>query len=217
MNSLDISTDEIKNIIVDKLYSTRKELLMFSNAKFHHNTSYKNAPLVCEYGILTLMDLNRLGIRNDSIDLLERLDDVESHINGNNGVSLAMVGLKDLYAGESEYDPFDPSMVDFTLSNEVKAHRNSSHYGNEYICDKSIEVDKILTADVRILEYIDKCRNKDNLIDMYNNLIELSRIINNNDLDIQLREMSYSDNFSINTKELAQSKKLYLNNFSLYD
>ncbi len=214
MDSLDINIKEIVDIIIEKIYSTKIELSSIMNAKFHHNTSYKNAPLVCEHGILTLIDLNKIGLRNDSKELLERFDDTESHINGASGVSLAMVGLTDLYEGESEYDPFDFSKVDFTISSNIKAHRNSLHYGNEYISDQSIENDKILSVDVRILEYIDKCKNKEDLIDMYNNLIEIARVIRKNNLDIKLREMSYNNNFSIDVSKLALFKKLEISKLS---
>ncbi len=208
MNKINFNTNETVDYIADRLYTVRQELLTIKDAKFHHNTSYQNAPLVCEHGILTLLDLNKLGIRNDSLEMLERLNDNESHINGNNGVSLSVVGLTDLYKDEFEYDPFNPKFVDILLSSQVRAYRNSRHYGNEYISSKSIEVDKIKAIDVRMLEYIDKCNDKEELIDMYNNLIEVARIISNNNLDIQLREMSYSDNFSLSTTKLALSKKL---------
>ena len=134
MGNLDFNDKAISNYIMNKLHSSRIKLSTFPNAKFHHNTSYKNAPLVCKHGILTLLDLNSLGIRNYSKEILEKLDDVESHINGNSGVSLAIVGLKDLYDGEDEYDPFDYTKIDFTLDNSVIAYRNSYHYGNEYMC-----------------------------------------------------------------------------------
>ena len=211
MNSFDLNINKIEDYIIDSLYQLRCELTIMDNIKFHHNTSYQYAPLICEYGILPLLDLNMLGIRNDSKETLEKMDDIESHINGNSGVSLAIVGLKDLYEGESEYDPFDPSKVDFTLDNSVIAHRNSCHYGNEYICSKSIGIEKILTADVRIIEYIDRCKKVDELVDMYNSLIEIARVIDKNNLDIKLREMSYDNNFSIDTSKLALSKEIKIN------
>lgn len=217
MDSLDININEIIKFIIDELDKLKIELTKGTNVRFHHNTSYKNAPLVCKYGILTLLDLNKIGLRNDTSETLEKLNDTESHINGNNGVSLARVGLKDLYDGENEYDPFDPRKVDFTLSDDVKAYRNSIHYGNEYISCKSIENDKILTIDVRILEYIDKCKSKEDLkelINMYNSLIDISQIINENDLDISMREMSGINNFSIDTIRLAKSKKIQFNRVS---
>lgn len=208
MDNVDQNIDDIKNYIIDKLNIFRTDSSIINNVRFHHNTSYKNASLVCEYGILSLLDLNKVGIRNDSRDTLERLDDVESHINGTSGVSLARVGLNDLYEGEAEYDPFDSSKVDFTISSDVKAYRNSRHYGNEYICSNSIEPSKILTVDVRILEYINICNKKEDLIEMYNSLIEMAKVIKEKNLNISLREMSYDNNFSIDINKIALSKKI---------
>ena len=215
MDNLEVNTNEIFDFIIDTLYETRMELSMVDNIKFHHNTSYQNAPLVCEYGILTLLDLNKFGIRNDSKELLERYNDIESHINGTDGISLAVMGLTDLYKDESEYNPFEPRFVDITLSDELTAYRNTYHYGNEYICNKSIGVDKIQTIDMRIIEYIDRCRTNEDLkelIDMYNNSIKISKTINQNNLSILLREMSYNDKFIIDTKKLALAKHIIIDN-----
>ncbi|MBR3140629.1 MAG: hypothetical protein IKF11_07180, partial [Methanobrevibacter sp.] len=97
------------------------KILYVENAKYHHTTKYKDASSVCKYGILTLEDLNKRGIRNDSPEFIRRMDDIDSHINGADGISLAVVGLKDLTRDEFEYNPFEPTRVDFLVSSDVRA------------------------------------------------------------------------------------------------
>ena len=181
MNKIEIDERDIIDFIFDTLYSSKISLESLENARFHHNTNYKNAPLVCIYGIMPLLELNKIGIRNDSEELLKKMEDTESHINGNDGISLAVLGLKDLYSYEDEYNPLDPHVVDFIISGNIKAHRNTLHYGNEYIYYGSIEPKNILSLDFRLFEYISLKENKhvsrNKLIEMYNYLLESAIII----------------------------------------
>lgn len=214
MNKMIINENEIIDFIFDTLYSSKINLEKLNNGKYHHNTNYKNAPLVCKYGILSLLELNKLGIRNDFSELLEKMNDVESHINGNDGVSLAVLGLTDLYSSEDEYNPLDSSVVDFIISNNIRAHRNTIHYGNEFICYDNIDLENILSLDFRILEYIglnDKiCISGDRLIDMYNNLLQCAINLNNIKSGMLLREMSFNNSFSVDIDKFSQSSCLIL-------
>ena len=214
MNKIVIEEKNVEDYIFDTLYSVRANLENFKNAKYHHNTSYENAPLVCKYGICSLLELNRLGLRNDSNEILEKFNDTESHINGNDGISLSVVGLTDLYKDEEEYNPFNPMFVDFLIPDSVKAHRYSSHYGNEFITYNNIKPEDILSLDFRILEYISlKEKNRisnDKLVDMYNNLLRCAKNIKKKELEITLREMSSHNSFSIDIDRLAQADGLSL-------
>lgn len=214
MNKIIIEKQNVAEYICDLLSSSKFALTNVANAKFHHNTSYGNAPSVCKYGILSLIDLNKLGLRNDSNKMLEKMNDIESHINGNNGISLSVVGLQDLYNNEYEYDPSNPRLVDFLVSSDIHAYRNSSHYGNEYICTDKIGVNHIASLDIRIFEYISILDGRmlpiDNLIDMYNKLVEVSKIIQSQKIDLPVREMSNNTNFSIDVDKLSTAKMLML-------
>lgn len=48
------------------------------------------------------------------------MSDTESHVNGKNSVSLSVIGLKDLYPNEVEYNPFSPNLVDFLITSDIK-------------------------------------------------------------------------------------------------
>ena len=96
----------MKKIIIEEKYVPEYVMDMLSdcktgrkeevkNAKFHHNTNYEKAANILRYGILPLRELNRLGLRHDSEEFLELMDDIESHINGIDGVSLFVTGLDD--------------------------------------------------------------------------------------------------------------------------
>ena len=45
---------------------------MINNAKYHHNTDYSVAPSILKYGVLSLTDLNKLGIKNYSTEFLKK-------------------------------------------------------------------------------------------------------------------------------------------------
>lgn len=119
----------------------------------------------------------------------------------------------DLYRDEFEYDPFQESLVDFLVSSDIKVYRRSTHYGNEYIANKCIEINKIKSIDIRLLKYLNNIDSKekiDSLIQKYNSLIEMSTRIKNCSLNITIREMSDENNISLNIDKLYDSPKLVL-------
>ena len=174
------------------------------NAKYHHNAPYKDAPLIIKYGVLSMENINKFGIRSYSEDDLILMDDRESHVNGRNGVSLSIVGLTDLYAGEEEYDPFTTEVIDFLIDNNIRAFRSTIHYGNEFVSEGKITSDKIKSADIRLIKYIQDLLKKgrgniEDAVNKYNNLILMSKEIVSSNKDIQIREMSDGFNKTIDT------------------
>lgn len=214
MNKIEVDERDIIDFIFDTLYSSKIGLENIKNAKYHHNTSYKNAPLICRYGIMPLLELNEIGIRNDSQELLKKMDDMESHVNGNNGISLAVLGLKDLYSYEDTYNPLEPGVVDFIISNSIIAHRNTLHYGNEYVHYGNIGLKNIISLDFRLLEYMSLTKNKQisstTLIDMYNNLLKSAIIIKQLKSGLLLREMSLNSSFGIDIEKFSKSYSMIL-------
>lgn len=179
------------------------------NDRYHHNSSYKDASSICKHGILSMQKLNDLGITNYTKEFLDKMNDIESHINGKDKVSLSVVGLSDLYKDEFEYNPYNPNFVDFVVSNEIKARRSNFHYGNEFLAD-SINIDKIKSVDIRILQLIDEIKsdskNIQDIIDKYNYLKDIGKAIKQFNLDIPLREMS--SNFDIDIDKLSNNPKV---------
>ena len=165
---------------------------------------------------MTLLDLNKNGIRKDSQELLQRMDDTDSHINGNDGISLVVLGLKDLYSYEDEYNPLASSVVDFIIPNNIKAYRNTLHYGNEYIHYGNIKLGNIISLDFRLLEYISLKDKKqisiNKLIEMYNSLLQSAIIIKHLESGLLLREMSVNNSFGIDIDKFTKSKGLLLKN-----
>ena len=146
--------------IRDILSTYSYALKSVDDAKYHHNAPYNDAPLIIKYGVLSMENINKFGIRSYSEDDLILMDDRESHVNGRNGVSLSIVGLTDLYKGEEEYNPFMDGVVDFLIDNNIKAFRNSIHYGNEFVSENKITSDKIKSADIRLFKYIEGLSKK---------------------------------------------------------
>ena len=124
--------------------------------RYHHISSYNAAPSIIKNGILSVSDLHKKGIIKFSEKELKLSEDIESHVNGSDRVSLAVVGLDDLYADEYEFNPFKPASVDFIISSDVKTSRSSTHYGNEFLSYGSIKNNMIKSVDVRLFEYLDK-------------------------------------------------------------
>lgn len=201
----------IKNMLNCCFYSLKS----IDAAKYHHNTSYEAAPSIIKYGILSMEDINNLGIKLYSKDCLNLMDDIESHVNGRNGVSLSVIGLSDLYKGEEEFNPYESNYIDFLVDSNIKAFRNTIHYGNEFISEGRINSDKIKAADIRLIKYIDSLYKKDifsiiEVINKYNQIIMMSKEIVEAGKDIQIREMSDGVKKNIDVIKMSKTPKLIL-------
>ena len=200
----------VKSIINDTKIGTSNTI----DCKYHHNTSYKDASSILNNGILTMRDIKKLNIRDYSQEILNKMSDIESHINGIDKVSLSVVGLTDLYDDEFEYDPYTPFMVDFVVSNDIKAYRSTLNYGNEFLSD-SISKDKLASIDVRILKLIDNALNNslnsiEDIIEKYNYLRDIAITIKQNNMSLPLREMSLDGECAIDTDKLSSMPILEL-------
>lgn len=213
MNEIYIDEKNVLEYIEDTLSSFKLGKYKINDAKYHHNTSYKDAPSIIENGILSLRDINDLRIRKYSKDRLEILSDITSHVNGNDGISLSVPYLDDLYEDEFEYDPFNMYNVDFLVSSDIKASRNSIHYGNEFISYERIFPEKLRSVDIRLLTYLNSIKNKPNLdkiinlIHNFNSIKDIALALYDMNLYMPFREMSYSDS-EMDVKKIANMPKL---------
>lgn len=207
-----VQKENVLNYILELLNIYKGETIKLENARYHHNTDYKDGKNVVENGILTLQSLSDKGLMELSKEQLKIMDDTSSHINGINGVSLAVVGLKDLYRDEFEYDPFDDSKLDIIVDTSLHARRTSTNYGNEYIADGNIDVSYIRAIDIRLEECINKVLNTENektiieMVERFNYLIEIaSSLINSN---ILLREASFEQYKVLDKENIAKLNKI---------
>ena len=216
METILLEEKNVPEYIYDSICSIRLGGNEIIDAKYHHNTSYKDAVSICKYGILTLADMNALGIRKDSKEFLKIMADTDSHVNGNNCVSLAIVGLDDIYPNEEEYNPLSPNLVDFLVSSNIKASRSSINYGNEFLSCGSIMRDSLRSIDTRLLKLLcqDKSYMSDSsnqtIIQKYNYLRAIALEIKKQKLELSLREMSESNIFELNQEKLVNLPKLLL-------
>ena len=218
MSTILLEEKYILEYIKDTLHSSKNGTVAVNKARYHHNTDYCDAASVCQHGILTMADQKKAGIKCYSEDFFQKMDDIESHINGIDAVSLSVVGLQDLYDGEEEYDPFLPSRVDFLVSSEIKAGRSTIHYGNEFLSQESISIDKLRSIDIRLLKLVEMIENGyssgnftiQSAIEKYNYLREIALTMKYSQLDIPLREMSYHQHSSMDISKLSSSPKLVL-------
>ena len=184
--------------------------------KFHHNTRYEDTISIVENGILSGKEQNKIGLISD--ETLELFDDTESHANGSESISLAVVGMTDLNPDEFEYNPFFEKTVDILITSDISARRVSTNYGNEYLSDESIMTDKFRAIDTRLLAYIAAIRMSTvrepvdvsitQVLKNYNNLKELANVLKVKSLDIPLREMSTNQGTSIDINKLSSMPKV---------
>lgn len=217
MKSIILDERDILEYIRDIIYDVRKCGMDSVNAKYHHNTAYEDAASICKYGILTLVDLNKYGLRNDTEEFLKIMGDNTSHVNGNDRISLAVVGLTDIYPNEDIYNPFSPYLVDFLVNNCIETSRSSIHYGNEFLSYNSITKEQLESVDVRLLKLLNSESNLKNLsvisvLNKYNSLINVAEELQKQKLDIPLREMSDSSIFELDIERLASQPKILLKN-----
>lgn len=215
-----VKVDEkyILEYVKDLLNDFRIKKEEISNARYHHNTSYSDAPSIIRYGILSLNDLNKFGIKKYSLTHLHIMGDTSSHINGNDKISLSVMGLTDLYKDEEEFDATGELCVDFLVTSDIKARRDNTNYGNEYIAS-SLMPDTLRAIDIRILKLIryieaEKLNYKfnreclDKVVSEYNSLKDIALTIKETNIDIPLREMS--GDFSLDIDKISDTPKISL-------
>lgn len=217
MNEIIIKEKYILEYIRNMLYACSYAIKNIDdNAyQYHHNTAYEYAPSIIKYGILSIEELNSLGIRSYSKDYLKFIDDIESHVNGKDGISLSVTGLTDLYKNEDEFDPCQSDIVDFLVDENIKTVRNTIHYGNEFISINKITSDKIVAADIRIINYINNLSEKEgkaifSVINKYNQIIMMSKEILRHNRNIQMREMSEGVNRKIDVEKMSEMPRLLM-------
>lgn len=217
MNEVIIKEKYILEYIRNMLYACSYAIKNIDdNAyQYHHNTAYEYASSIIKYGILSIEELNSLGIRSYSKDYLKFIDDIESHVNGKDGISLSVTGLTDLYKDEDEFDPCQSNIVDFLVDENIKTVRNTTHYGNEFISENKISSDKIVSADIRIINYINNLSEKDgkaifSVINKYNQIIMMSKEILRHNRDMQMREMSEGVNRKIDVEKMSKMPRLLM-------
>lgn len=165
---------------------------------YHHNTDYEKMESIILHGIQPLAGLNSLKIKSFTPEQLRTFDDITSHINGNDGISLSKVDQDGAYSWENIFDPYSCNSVDIIIDG-IRAHRITTHYFNEFIHDGSIMPDKFIAFDIRILKLIDTVRNKEDLkkIETIVQCVEALRAMvmamRKRGLNIPVREMSHED------------------------
>lgn len=215
MNEIYIDKNNILEYIGDTLSSFKIGKHKVYKARYHRNSSYKNSPSIIKNGILSLSDINDLSIRRYTKEHLEILSDVTSHVNGNDGISLSVPYLDDLYEDEFEYNPFNIHNVDFLISSDIRASRNSTHYGNEFISYERILPDKLRSVDIRLLTYLSSIKDKHDLnkiprlIHNFNEIKDIALALYEKGLYMPFREMSYSDS-ELDIEKIANMPKLYV-------
>lgn len=215
MEKLRLEEKYIYEYIKDILNESKVKPENVSDSLYHHNRSFKRTPIVIRYGILSLKDLNELGIEKMTDEQLKLYSDETSHINGIENISLALTGLTDLYRDEDEYDPYSSYKPDILIDRSVVARRSTYNYGNEFLASSPITNDKFRSIDIRLFNLISEYGKKNNidgpkdLIEKYNYLREIAQAIIEAKLSLPLREMS-NDNLTLDIEKIKNMPILEL-------
>lgn len=218
MQRIYLESEQVIEYVSENIADFIGECVVVNDAKFHHNTNYTSAVSILRNNILSLEELSKMKSKKFTEEFLKVMSDHESHANGSDGISLAIVGLKDINQDEIEYDPFSLHHIDFLIDSDIKACRSSVNYGNEYISFEQIPTEKIKAVDIRIAKYIDTLLSKGEideesirtLIQRYNCIRNIAISLKKEGLDIPLREMSYDNCSSLDIDMVASSPKLVL-------
>lgn len=210
MSKIHLEEKFVLEYIRDELNSFKIMSKEVNDARYHHNASYENLSSILRHGILSLLESNKLGITKYTEEDLYIMNDITSHVNGNDSISLSVVGLNDLYLNEDEYNPYSPNYVDLIISSDVKARRSSIRYGNEFLVQDKIGVNKIKSVDIRLLNQIEQKKyDIQKIIRNYNYLREFALTIKELNLDVLLREMS-SDNLTLDIDKISKTPQIVL-------
>ena len=216
MEKILLKSEHALDFVESSISSCLTAPLIVSDDKFHHNTKYKDAVSIIRNGILSPSELNKLGVEGYDDDIVQTMDDIESHANGSESISLAVVGLEDIAPDEFEYDPFSEKHVDILITSDIRARRVSTNYGNEYLSDRSIDTDKFRAIDIRLLSLIQTIRENTNvesssvseLIDNYNKLRDMAKLLRERKLGVPLREMSSEEALAIDIEKISSMPKV---------
>ena len=218
MEKILLDERHVLDYVEDNIIRCLSERVEVYDDKFHHNTKYKDALSIIKNGILSPSELSKLGIDVYSDEVLSVMGDIESHANGSESISLAVVGLTDLMPDEFEYNSFSEKLVDFLIASDITARRVTTNYGNEYITDDSICTDKFKAIDIRLLSFVKSIREERNieafsssvneLIENYNKLRDMARLLKDMKLSIPLREMSFYDNTALDIDKMYDMPKV---------
>ena len=207
-NKLNELLEEVNQVLIHGKDKTKKEMTEELLEKYTSDVAsiLNDRDLIPGYSV-------GVHVGNTTVQVM---DDIESHINGKTGISLSIVGLTDLYRDEEEYDPYDSSLVDLLVSSDIKAARNSCHYGNEFVSKKIITPNNIKSVDIRLLQYIESDRYKsiDDIISKYNSLRKIALSIIKRNLDIKFREMSDGNGDIFDIDRLSNIPKIKIKNYS---
>lgn len=218
MQRILLESEHVLDYVEDNITSCLTSKAIIEDDKFHHNTKYKDAVSVIENGLLSPSELNKLGVEGFDDNVIKTMGDIESHANGSESISLAVVGLDDLKPDEFEYDPFSEKQVDILITSDIVARRVTTNYGNEYLSDESIDVDKFRAIDTRLLAFVQTIREKtgeeafdssvSELIHNYNKLRDMAILLKRKKLDVPLREMSGNDAMAIDVDKISNMPKV---------
>ncbi len=203
MENLKVLKEIEKN--VEKSIITSKEIV---NAKYYHNTDICNLPLVLEKGILTFRQRKELAGEEITEEEIYRRSD-PAYPTGVDGVSVAYIrDLREMYRDEWNYDPYSKECsLAFRVSSDVNAYPDLINYFNEAVILGGVKPEDLKAIEIRLLKELRKDnKNLNKLVDLYNYLIDGSKLAISKRLDLIVKDMDYDSCFDM--EKIASFKKI---------
>lgn len=196
---ISINDENIFELVKTNIYSCRTISRPVCDTKFHHQTKIENIPRVLRTGLLSKG--KKLELEGRKLTEQEKYffsDDC--HVNGIDYISLSSneVDFSQRCKDEFYFDPDTFEEADIVISKDVKAHRNSTNYFNEFLVRDIIPQELFNSIDIGILrafnqkDYVKNHIAKiQDLVKHYNNLRKIALALKESNLDIPFREVSY--------------------------
>lgn len=197
----------IKDIFKSSLSNNK---LNISDSFFSHNTNYKNGISIIKQGILSANEKENKKICDFVLQGI-------SNVNGRNFVSVSKDENITERGMQMTYNASNPQYLNFLINENklrkfTRVMRCDTNYVNEYLVENYIPANMFIGIETRLLKYINlleknsKIYKTENLIRNYNQLIDIIKYINKNNIDIPIFESSEQKN-KINTKEFIYCSK----------
>lgn len=219
LEMINANLNDTYKLIRDNIYSCIVNDKNVHDVKFHHQLKWKRLLSALKYGLLSYsLYTKEVEGRELTKEEKYRYSD-EYHVNGLDFISLSSMDIDFSKMNKHEllWDTYYGIYPDIIVSSKVNAYKVTRNYFNEFLVSDRIPINMFNSIDSKLLrifnfDFKNKEKNSEEfkinlLIKYYNYLIEVAKYIEENNLDIVIRETSEVTNKDENNKALVLDRK----------